>query len=281
MKKMEIRTTLWVAQHQGQSVDESVDDVKAPRLSGSSGGSSRPLSADKREELNPIEVGQTQPRVGLSGGVTGTPEGSLGYLGANWGNEEDEMARMPNFKMPIFHGKEGENYERFFDEMAGLMRISGWNPDEYLEIVKIGLKDGAATWLKAVPTADQNSLEKVKAIIKEAFGDKRPKWQRHRDLHNLRQEKGQSVRDFALKVKEYALPEDVDDGHLLSVFVAGLPRHIGMELAKSELTSLDKAVAQAVRIESVDKRGMDRKSDLLVLERSKPTGTSSGNSRGT
>ena len=47
------------------------------------------------------------------------------------------MARLPNFKMPLFHGKEGENYERFFDEMAGLMRILGWNPDEYLEIVKL------------------------------------------------------------------------------------------------------------------------------------------------
>ena len=68
---------------------------------------------------------------------------------------------------------------RFFDEMAGLMRISGWSPDEYLEIVKIGLKGGAATWLKAVPRDDQDSLEKVKAIIKEAFGDKRPRWQRH------------------------------------------------------------------------------------------------------
>ena len=253
-------------------MDESVDDVKALRLSASSEGSGRPLSAERGEELNPIEVGPSQSRKGLPGRVSGTPEGSSGYLGANWGQDEVEMARLPNFKMPLFHGKEGENYERFFDEMAGLMRISGWSPDEYLEIVKIGLKDGAATWLKAVPRDDQDSLEKVKAIIKEAFGDKRPRWQRHRDLHNLRQEKGQSVRDFALKIKEYALPEDVDDGQLLSVFVAGLPRHIGMELAKSELSSLDKAVAQAVRIESVDKRGTDRKPDLMVLEMSKATG---------
>ena len=150
--------------------------------------------------------------------------------------------------------------------MAGLQRISGWSPDEYLDIVKIGIKSGAATWLKAVPRADQDSLPKVRAIIKEAFGDKRPRWQKHRDLHNLRQEKGQSVRDFALKIKEYALPDDVDDGQLLSVFVAGLPRHIGMELAKSELTTLDRAVAQAVRIESVDKRSADRKPEVMVLE---------------
>ena len=260
------RTTIWVTQHQSQSVDESIEELRALRLSASSGETDRQVGTERREELNPLEVGSTPPRKRLPGRASGTPEGSSGYLGTNWGRNGTAMARMPNFKMPLFHGKEGENYERFFDEMAGLMRISGWSPDEYLEIVKIGLKDGAATWLKAVPRDDQDSLEKVKAIIKEAFGDKRPRWQRHRDLHNLRQEKGQSVRDFALKIKEYAFPDDVDDGQLLSVFVAGLPRHIGMELAKSELSSLDKAVAQAVRIESVDKRGPDRKPEVMVLE---------------
>ena len=126
-------------------MDESVDDIKALRLSASSEESGRQLSAERGEELNPLEVGSTPPRTGLPGRVNGTPEGSSGYLGANWGHKEVAMARMPNFKMPLFHGKEGENYERFFDEMAGLMRISGWNPAEYLEIVKIGLKDGAAT----------------------------------------------------------------------------------------------------------------------------------------
>ena len=224
----------------------------------------QPTSGGK--ELNPIELEDTPPRRVTPTRSSNTPGGSSGYLGETWGRIEGAMARIPNIKLPLFYGKESENYERFFDEMAGLKRISGWGPDEYLDIVKIGIKGGAATWLKAVPRADQDSLPKVRAIIKEAFGDKRPNWQKHRDLHNLRQEKGQSVRDFALKIKEYALPDDVDDGQLLSVFVSGLTRHIGMELAKSELTTLDKAVAQAVRIESVDKRSTDRKPEVMVLE---------------
>ena len=58
---------------------------------------------------------------------------------------------------------------RFFDEMAGLMRISGWNPDEYLEIVKIGLKDGAATWLKAVPRDGSRLLGKGKSHNNGSF----------------------------------------------------------------------------------------------------------------
>ena len=260
------RTKTWVDQHQRQLVSEDDEELGPLRWSVS------PEETEKRpthrggKELNPIELEATPPKRGTPARRSNTPGGSSAYLGEAWGRTDGTMARLPNIKMPLFHGRDGENYERFFDEMAGLKRISGWGTDEYLDIVKIGIKDGAATWLKAVPRGDQDSLVKVKAIIKEAFGDKRPKWQRHRDLHNLRHEKGQSVRDFALKIKEYALPNDVDDGQMLSVLVSGLPRHIGMELAKSELTTFDRAVAQAVRIESVDKRPLDRKPEVMVLE---------------
>ena len=260
------RTTDWVAQHQSQSVAESIDGLNGLRLSASSEGSDHRADTTRRTELYPLEVQAASPTNGIQEGGRGITRESSGGSSNTWGRQRPVMARMPNFKLPLFHGREGESYERFFDEMAGLMRISGWGSSEYLDIVKIGIKDGAATWLKAVPRDEQDSLEKVKTIIRDAFGDKRPKWQRHRDLHNLRQDKGQSVRDFALKIKEYAYPDDVDDGQLLSVFVAGLPRHIGMELAKSELTTLDKAVAQAVRIESVDKRGFDRKTEAMTLE---------------
>ena len=259
------RTKTWVDQHQRQSVSENGEELGPLRWSVSPVESGKqPTTGGK--ELNPIELENTPPRRGTPARSSNTPGGSSGYLGETWGRTEGTMARLPNIKLPLFYGKDSENYERFFDEMAGLKRISGWGPDEYLDIVKIGIKGGAATWLKAVPRAEQDSLPKVRAIIGEAFGDKRPRWQKHRDLHNLKQEKGQSVRDFALKIKEYALPDDVDDGQLLSVFVAGLPRHIGMELAKSELTTLDRAVAQAVRIESVDKRITDRKPEVMVLE---------------
>ena len=142
------RTTIWVAQHQSQSVDESVEELKELRWSASSGGSERQAATERRKELNPLEVENTPPIQEPPGRVSGTPGGSSGYLGEGWGRTEVAMARMPNFKLPLFHGKEGENYERFFDEMAGLKRISGWGPDEYLDIVKIGLKGGAATWLK-------------------------------------------------------------------------------------------------------------------------------------
>ena len=260
------RTKTWVDQHQRQLVSENGEELGPLRWSVSPEETRERPTHRGGKELNPIELERTPPKRGTPARSSNTPGGSSGYLGEAWGRTEGTMARLPNIKLPLFYGKDSENYERFFDDMAGLKRISGWGPDEYLDIVKIGIKGGAATWLKAVPRGDQDSLAKVKAIMKEAFGDKRPRWQRHRDLHNLRHEKGQSVRDFALKIKEYALPNDVDDGQMLSVLVSGLPRHIGMELAKSELTTFDRAVAQAVRIESVDKRPLDRKPEVMVLE---------------
>ena len=255
------RIDSWVQRHRDQSVDKKVDDVSPIGLSETPTGSSQASSSGNRRELNPLEIQE------VTKGLKHLSVGSSESQGSLWPDHRVNMStRLPHFRIPIFHGNEGENYIRFFDEMEGLARISGWSQNEHLQIVKLGLKDGAATWLKAKPDQDQDSVEKVKAIIKEAFGDKRPNWQKHRDLSNLQQEKGQSVRAFALKIKEYANPEDQNDAHLLAVFIAGVPRHISIELAKSELTTLDQAVAQAVRIESVDKRSADRKAGLMNME---------------
>ena len=255
------RIDSWVQRHRDQSVDKNVDDVSPIRLSGTPTGSSQASSTGNRRELNPLEIQE------VTKGLKHLSVGSSESQGSLWQDHRVNMStRLPHFRIPVFHGNEGENYIRFFDEMEGLARISGWSQNEHLQIVKLGLKDGAATWLKAKADQDQDSVEKVKAIIKEAFGDKRPNWQKHRDLSNLQQEKGQSVRAFALKIKEYANPEDQNDAHLLAVFIAGVPRHISIELAKSELTTLDQAVAQAVRIESVDKRSADRKAGLMNME---------------
>ena len=222
-----------------------------------------------RRELNPIEIQK------VTRGLQHLSVGSTESLGPSWTGSQDRMsAKLPHFRTPVFHGTEGENYLRFFEEMEGLSRLMQWSDNEHLQIVKLGLKDGAATWLKAKADVDQDSVDKVKVIIKEAFGDKRPRWQKHWDLSNLQQEKGQSVRAFALKIKEYANSEDPNDAHLLAVFIAGVPRHIGIELAKSELATLDQAVAQAVRIESVDKRSSERKAGLMNMEMDADQGTS-------
>ena len=255
------RIDAWLWQHRDQSVDTSVDNVPFLGRGGATTDSSPPSSRGNRRELNPIEIQR------VTRGLQHLSVGSTESLGPSWTGSQDRMsAKLPHFRTPVFHGTEGENYLRFFEEMEGLSRLMQWSDNEHLQIVKLGLKDGAATWLKAKADADQDTVDKVKAIIKEAFGDKRPSWQKHRDLSNLQQEKGQSVRAFALKIKEYANSEDPNDAHLLAVFIAGVPRHIGIELAKSELATLDQAVAQAVRIESVDKRSSERKAGLMSME---------------
>jgi hypothetical protein len=169
-------------------------------------------------------------------------------------------------KLPTFSGSGNENYERFFDEMDIMKEINGWNDATFLNIVKFHIKGGAATWLKSTAEDAQDSIEKVRGILKETFGDKRPAWLRHRDLNNLRQEKNEDVTAFALRVKTYMRP-NMEDGEFISVFVSGLHRGLGQELAKADLKSFHDAVGMAVRLESVEKKHLDKKGDLMLLER--------------
>ena len=152
-----------------------------------------------------------------------TPEEStISFILSSGDEEEPRMARTPNFKMPVFTGTEAEDYDRFFDQMECMKDIYGWDDPQYLRIVKLGLKGGAATWLKPIPDGDKNTLEKIKVIMREAFGDRRPDWQKIRDLNNLKQEKGQTVREFALKLQEYAAKVGCGDETLLSAFISGV-----------------------------------------------------------
>ena len=195
-----------------------------------------------------------------------SPEGSTVSLFPS-SNEGDEprMARTPNFKLPVFTGAETEDYDRFFDQMDVMKEIYNWDDAQHMRIVTLGLKGGAATWLKPIPAGDKDTLEKVKGIMREAFGDRRPDWQKIRDLNNLKQEKGQTVREFALRLQEYAAKVGCGDETLLSAFVSGVQTGIGNELAKSELTTFHRAVQQAVRLESVERARPGRKTELLAF----------------
>ena len=183
--------------------------------------------------------------------------------------------RLPSMKMPTYSGGTNENYERFFDEMNIMKEINKWDDAIFLNIVKFHIKGGAATWMKSIPNTDQDTLEKVRNILKETFGDKRPAWLRHRDLNNLRQEKNEEVTSFALRVKTYMRPK-MEDGEFISVFVSGLHRSIGNELAKAELKTFKDAVGMAVRLESVEKKHPEKKGDLLLLERGPEVRTPGG-----
>ena len=110
------RTTDWVARHQSQSVDESIEGLTGLRLSASSEGSGHQVDTERRTELYPLEVQPTPPIKGIIGRNSGITGESSGDSSNTWGRQRSAMARMPNFKLPLFHGREGESYERFFDE---------------------------------------------------------------------------------------------------------------------------------------------------------------------
>ena len=180
---------------------------------------------------------------------------------------EGEEINMPNpsLKLPTFQGKQGEDYAEFLDEIHMIAGVCGWADDMELQYVKLCIKGAAATWMKAIEEDKKDTLAKVREILKETFDDNRSPWQKHQDLTHLKQEKGQSVRDFALQVKEYDGPGK-DDSSMISVFVSGVKDSIAEELEKATQLTFNSAVQRAEVLESIERRRQGRKVKLGMGE---------------
>ena len=131
--------------HLNQSVDGKVHDIDDYDLSKSAGSDSGKAGGPKGKsttqiQLAPIEVVSRQGEAGVPARSPLTSEQTSGDWAQSWNRDNDDMSRTPNFKIPSFSGAEGDNHERFFDEMAGLQRIYGWGSDEYLQIIMLGIK---------------------------------------------------------------------------------------------------------------------------------------------
>ena len=175
-------------------------------------------------------------------------------------SEEEKEKNMPNpsIKLPTFTGKQGEDYEEFLEEIHMIAGVCGWTPDVELQYIKLSIKGAAATWMKAIQDPEKNTIAKVRKILKDTFDDNRSPWQKHQDLTHLKQEKGQSVRDFALQVKEYDGPGK-DDSSMISVFVSGVKDSIAEELEKATQLTFNSAVQRAEVLESIERRRQGRK----------------------
>ena len=180
------------------------------------------------------------------------------------GEIEDEMPN-PGLRLPTFTGARTEDYEVFLDEIEGMAGVCNWTNNEHLQYVKLSIKGPAATWMKAIPNDEKDTYQKVKDILKDTFADKRTGWQKHQDLGSLRQEKGQSVRDFALKLREYDGPGR-EDASMISVFVSGVKESIGDELEKTTQLTFKGAVQKAEMLEAIEKRKLSRKCKLGMME---------------
>ena len=135
--------------------------------------------------------------------------------------------------------------------------MCGWQDDTKLAMTKYCIQDTADLWLQGIEAANKDTYAKVKAIITAAFKDKREDWQKHRDMISMKQEKGETVMEFAAKLKKYQA-EGQNEGALLSVFVHGLTPSIAREVAKAPAATLTTAIDLAARLETLEKRAEPR-----------------------
>ena len=114
-----------------------------------------------------------------------------------------------------------------------------------------GLKDRAADWMKALDTNVRASYTVFKDKMIDIFSDKRPIWQKHKDIFSLRQQKSQSALEFAGVLRQKQRHYDVSDQILTSVFISGLEPTLSNLLAVQNPSNFTEAVETASRLETV------------------------------
>ena len=168
-------------------------------------------------------------------------------------NPQQGAVRWPNLKLPAYGGTNEEFVENYFDKVDSMATIYGWQAPQKLAMAMHGLTGRAADWVKTLPADDKNEYEALKKKMKDIFGDKRPTWQRHKDMFTYKQQRSQSALEYAGILRQQQARTSVTDEVLLAVFIDGLEGSVGRQLAIQNPDDFEAAVRIASRLESVDK----------------------------
>ena len=107
-----------------------------------------------------------------------------------------QAGRWPNLRLPTFGGKPEEFVDNYFDQIDSMAKIYSWNDDQTLAMSLHGLVHEAGDWVKTLAATEKDTYEHLRDAVKKLFGDRRPSWQRHRDLFSIKQGRGQSVLQY-------------------------------------------------------------------------------------
>ena len=191
--------------------------------------------------------------------------------------EEIIMANQPRpaLNLPSFDGSVGNKVEAYINEMQTLTDICGWNDIVALQMMKFGLKDKAADWIRALPDDQKDTVAHLQQAMRLIYGDRRPQWQQQKDFFGRKQLPNQSVLEFAGCLREEQARTQIAEATLLAVFIEGLLPSIATNVMLADPPGFEDAVNIAVRIESVGKRetppqGKESKKTLSAVERIAP-----------
>ena len=159
----------------------------------------------------------------------------------------------PSIRLPWFYGKEDEQVEKYFRELKRLKIIYGWNDDNLLNMILLGLKDKADDWASALADDEKDTPEKLEDNMKKIFCDRRAPWQKHVDFCNLKQTKDQTIIEFAGTLKQRQAKCAASESTMLAVFLDGVKSSIARQVAIMDPKTFEEAVNSATRIESLDR----------------------------
>ena len=110
-------------------------------------------------------------------------------------------------------------------------------------------------WMKALDSSSRSSYRFFRSRLTDIFKDKRPNWQKHKDIFTIKQQKGQTALDYAGQLRGKQRSYGLSDEILTSVFISGLEANLANVLAIQNPASFSEAVDMASRLESVTAKG--------------------------
>lgn len=171
--------------------------------------------------------------------------------------------------IPSYDGERADMVVPFFEHIDGVGELSGWTDTQKLQVIKLKLTGGALQFAKydekckSATTADE-----IRTALVERFGDSLPDHYYFEQLASIRQTKGETVEQFADKVKRTCdrtvrttSNEEVNkvlreeaDRRAMEAFTRGLYGEIGRQTRIKFPKTYREAVSIAVALKNLEIR---------------------------
>lgn len=181
-------------------------------------------------------------------------------------------AQRPYFDLvssiPSFDGERADMAVSFFENIDGVGELSGWTDAQKLQVIKLKLTGGALQFAKCDEKCkNAKTPEEMRAAIVERFGDSLPDHYYFEQLASIRQLKGETIEQFADRVKRTCdktvrntSNEEVNkvlrqeaDRRAMEAFVRGLYGEVGRQTRIKFPKTYKEAVSTAVALRNLER----------------------------
>jgi len=140
-------------------------------------------------------------------------------------------------------GVESDDIEDWLDSFTRYADFSNWNPAKRYTALKSQLQEGAARWLRQQNLEEINTFELLQEALKTKYGLlPAQRFKIRQQLHNRKQQPGESVKEYAEDVTKMCFRLDIDSGQVIHHFTQGLRADIKKQVLRAQPTELQEAL---------------------------------------